>query len=330
MVDPRDIERTGLFVGLAEQHRGEALAAFRTFKVGAREDLLAEGEPDRSMLVVIEGELSVTLGGVELARLGRSETAGEMTLFGSFDRRAATVTTLTPASLLLLDEQGVKYLRVQNNPLARTLEIRALRTIAKRLRDTNGAIADLAPGQPVEPVRTRGLFGRLATALGVGGDLPRRGAPRALDVLRATPGFMGRDDEVLQNLAARLEVIAVPMGETVIAEGQKGDDAYIVAEGKVGVYCTLTMGRVERVAILGAGHAFGQVALGDTRARSATCRAVEPLYLLRIPGDVYRTFEGEHTREGRMFRRGMIDGLSVQLRLANEHLLSLKGRHAGE
>ena len=109
--------------------------------------------------------------------------------------------------------------------------------------------------------------------------------------------------------------------------GQVGA-AYIVAEGRVGVYCQVTPERSERVATLGPGHVFGQVALADSRGRTATCRALEPVYLVRIPGDVYRALETETSPEGRAFRRGMIDALSVQLRLANEHLLTLASRSA--
>jgi hypothetical protein len=64
-------------------------------------------------------------------------------------------------------------------------------------------------------------------------------------------------------------------------------------------------------------------ALADARTRTATCRAIEPCYLVRIQGTVFRQLEIENSPEGRAFRRGLIDALSVQLRLANEHLLTL-------
>jgi CRP-like cAMP-binding protein len=326
MIELRDIERTGLFVGLSEQRRAEALAAFKTFEVGAGEELLVEGENDRGMLVVVDGELIVSLGGVELGRIGRGETAGEMTLFGSFDRRSATVSTAQAARLLLLDDEGLKFLRLKENPLARELETRALRTIARRLRDTDVQIAENAAGEPVEPRKQRGLFARLATALGVSGDLPSKAPPSPVEVLKATPGFMGRDEDTLKAISTKLELVAVPVGEPIVEEGKRGEDAFIVAEGKIAVYCSVSEARVERVATLGPGHVFGHVALADSRGRTATCRALEPVYLLRIPGAVYRQYELDQTSEARTFRRGMIDALSIQLRLANEHILNIAGR----
>jgi CRP-like cAMP-binding protein len=329
MIEDATLERLGLLTGLSAFSREEVRAAFRTFEVGPGEALLAEGETDRSMLILLEGELVVSLGGLEISRIHPGQTAGEMALFGTFDRRAATVTTLTEARALLIDDEGIKYLRLKGNPVARLLEVRALGTISHRLRDTNEDIARMATSGPVEAPRARGFLSRVATALGISGDLPRTPPPDPVEALRSTPGFVGRDPEILASIAARLDVMAIPMGDTIIEEGSPAKDAYIVASGRVGVFRTIAPGRTLRLASLGPGYAFGQVALADDGLRSATCRALEPLYLLHIPGDVYHALVLENSPEGRTFRRGMVDGLSLQLRLANEHLLTLHEDRGG-
>ncbi len=325
-MDVQDIERTGILVGLDAEQRAQALAALKHYEVGPGEVLLEEGEPDRSMLIVVDGELEVTLGGVPLARMGRGELAGEMALFGSFDRRSATVTSRTAAKVLILDEEGLRFLRLGDNPIARNLEKLAVRTIATRLRETDQRIAGRAPGEPLGPGNQRGILGKLGRALGVGAELPRGPAPRVVDVLKATHGFAGREDDILKAVAARLQLAAFAAGDTIVHEGREGDDAYIIGEGRVGVYCNVGTERYERVATLGPGHVFGVVALADARSRTATCRAIEPCYLVRITGSTFRALESEGTPEGRAFRRGLIDALSVQLRLANEHLLTLTAR----
>lgn len=325
-MDATDIDRTGVLTGLDAEQRAQALAAFKTYEFGAGEVLLEEGEPDRSMLLVLSGELEVSLGGVPLAGIGRGELAGEMALFGSFDRRSATVTSRTDAKVLLLDEEGLRFLRLGDNPLARTLEKLAVRTVATRLRETDQRIAGRASGEPLAPGSQRGILGKIAAALGVGGELPRGPAPRLVDVLKATHGFAGREEDVLRGVAARLQLATYAAGDTIVEEGRQGDDAYIIGEGRVGVYCNVGTERYERVATLGPGHVFGVVALADARARTATCRAIEPCYLVRIQGTVFRQLEMENSPEGRAFRRGLIDALSVQLRLANEHLLTLASR----
>jgi CRP-like cAMP-binding protein len=329
-MDIRDIERTGLFTGLDPENRSQALAAFKSYEFGAGEVLLEEGESDRSMLVIVDGDLEVSLGGVPLGRAGRGDLVGEMALFGSFDRRSATVTSVSATKVLVLDEEALRFLRLGDNPLARHLEMLALRTIASRLRETDQRIAARAAGEPVgrTPQKGGGLLGRLASVLGMSGDVPRTAPPRVLDVLRSTHGFAGRDEQILAAVAARFELVPSAAGEALVEEGRPGEHAYIVAEGKIGVYCNVGADRSERVATLGPGHVFGVVALADARARTATCRALEPAYLVRIPGPVYRQLETENSPEGRAFRRGLIDALSVQLRLANEHLLTLASRPA--
>ncbi|MDO9280728.1 MAG: cyclic nucleotide-binding domain-containing protein [Pseudomonadota bacterium] len=326
-MDVHEIERTGIFMGLDPEQRAQALAAFKPYELGAGEVLLEEGESDRSMLVVVEGALEVSLGGVPLGRVSRGELLGEMALFGSFDRRSATVTTLSATKVIILDEEGLRFLRLGDNPLVRQLEALALRTVAARLREVDQRIAGRAAGEPIVKGQPRGLFGRIANVFGVGGgEVPRTSAPRLLDVLKATHGFAGRDDSVLMAVAARLQMVPVAAGEVLIEEGKTADDAYIVAEGKVGVYCAVSPDRYERVATLGPGQVFGVVAFTDERARTATCRVLEPSWLARISGPTFRKLEAETTIEGRAFRRGLIDALSVQLRLANEHLLTLSAR----
>lgn len=326
MIEANKLERTGLLSGLSTEHRAQALAAFNLYEFGPGEVLLEEGESDRSLLVVIDGALEVSLGGVPLTTIGPNELVGEMALFGSFDRRSATVSSTAPSTVAVLDQEGLRFLRLGDNPLARQLEGHALRTIASRLRSTDALIAARAAGAPIDHEGRKGLLGRIASVLGVGGEMPRGPAPRLVEILRAAHGFAGRDENVLHGVAARLQLVAVATGETILEEGKEAEDAYIVGEGQIGVFCSVSPGKQERVATLGPGHVFGVVAMSDTKARTATCRALTPAYLARIPGAVYRQLEQENSAEGRAFRRGLIDALSVQLRLANEHLLGLSRR----
>lgn len=325
MIERERILQCSLFDGLAGEPLSVALAAFRPFVVGAGEVLMEEGEEDRSLMVVLDGELGVTLGGVELARVGPGETVGEMTLFGSFGRRSATVTTLVgPTQLIVADEDALRFLRIQDNPMARALEMHALQNLSRRLREMDHRIARIAAGQPDDGTRNRGFLSRIADAVGL--SRPRGRAPSALEVLQASPGFGNRDPQALANIAARLEVVGFAPGAAIIEEGTTGDDAFIVAAGHVAVSCRTDTGRSERVATLGPGSLFGHVSPLDSRVRSATCRALEPLYLLRVPGGVYRQLLLEQTPEGRAMRRGVIDGLANQLRLANEYFVAVVQR----
>jgi CRP-like cAMP-binding protein len=60
------------------------------------EDLVKEGESAVAFFVVLEGELSVIVGGEEVRRLGPGDHFGEIALLVPEARRSATVRATTP------------------------------------------------------------------------------------------------------------------------------------------------------------------------------------------------------------------------------------------
>ncbi len=324
--DRLTFERSGLLHGLSDVDREEAFAAFRTYDLGPGEELLVEGEADRTLCYIVDGYLVAILSGARLGRIGPGETVGEMAMFGSLDRRAATVKTETPVRMLLLDEEGLRFMRMRDNPVVQRMESLAMRTIAGRLRAVDLLIGTMADGEVVRERTGKGLLSRIAAGFGFAGARPATAPPKPTAVLRNTPGFSTRDDAVLERLASRFEPVAFRQGEALVNQGEYGEEAFIVAEGRVAVYRAVDEDRAERIAQLGPGHVVGAVALADAGGRSATVRAIQPTWALRITHQAYRELETDLGAEGRTFRRGMIDAMSAQLRLANEHIVRLSGR----
>jgi len=325
----RLFDRSGLFHGLSDVDRDEACNAFRAAELGPGEELHVEGETDRNMCYVVEGAMAARLSGVRLGRIGPGETIGEMAMFGSLGRRAATVVTEVESRVLVLDEEGLRFMRMRDNPVVQRLESQAMRTIAQRLRAADVLIGSMAEGEPNDQRTGRGLIGWLASALGFANSRPTTPQPKPATTLRNTPGFGTRDEVVLERLASRFEVVGAAQGKAIINEGELGDEAFIVAEGRVAVYRAVDKKRSERIAMLGPGHVVGAVALADSGGRSATVRAVQPTWLLRLSHATYRELEADLGAEGRAFRKGLIDSLSAQLRLANEHVVRLSGNLDG-
>lgn len=65
--------------------------------------ILSEGQGGNSMYVVMEGELSISLGDKPLATAGPGEIVGEMALINS-EIRSATVTAKTDCVLASIDQ----------------------------------------------------------------------------------------------------------------------------------------------------------------------------------------------------------------------------------
>ena len=63
--------------------------------------------------------------------------------------------------------------------------------------------------------------------------------------------------------------------EYICYEGQPGNEMYIILKGSVGVYVTSAIGTLNRIAIIGEGDFFGEMAIFDNLPRSASCIAIE-------------------------------------------------------
>jgi hypothetical protein len=94
--------------------------------------------------------------------------------------------------------------------------------------------------------------------------------------LRGVPLLAEAPGELLDGVAQRFRSARAEAGETIVTEGEPGDDFYIVAEGTVEVTRLNQAGLELRVNILGPGEFFGEHALLGDGTRNATVRAVTP------------------------------------------------------
>ena len=93
-------------------------------------------------------------------------------------------------------------------------------------------------------------------------------AAAPIETLRGIPLFEELDDAELQSIADLMNEANVPAGATVTAEGGPGDGFFVIDRGEAEVTIE---GR--RQATLAAGDYFGEIALIDEGARSATITA---------------------------------------------------------
>lgn len=123
-----------------------------------------------------------------------------------------------------------------------------------------------------------------------GYDLIERGGRNWLEVinrsvLERVPLFAGCDAIFLNTLAMALKADVCAPGDTIIRQGETGEDMYFVSRGQVEVVDKT--GKV--VATLGEGAFFGEIALLLSQPRTATVRAVTncDLFILQ-KGDFQR------------------------------------------
>ena len=107
-----------------------------------------------------------------------------------------------------------------------------------------------------------------------------------VDLLRRIPLFANIDTSRLKLLAFTSERLSFDPGAVLFREGDRGDSAYLILNGKVDVAVGSPKGDVV-VAHIGANNIVGEMALLCEMPRTATIIAAEPLDTLKIKKDQF-------------------------------------------
>lgn len=312
----------GLFQGLTELQRKRSLTYFHETSLAPGVQVIREGDLDPTLCVVRSGALRVSTGGVVLSEAGPGDLIGEVSLFAG-GLRTASVHTVTPCELLLLTREGYEGLRLTGDPVARAVELHALRQLTERCRSVGARIGAVAAGAPVAQVLPDPVaIEELATSLGAGRVL----AGPQLDgasVLAGSPLFDQVEVELLRAVAEHFEPFAVEGGHLLCVEGEPADALYVLSSGTVEVWVSTEPERVQHVATLTGGDAFGSVALVDpTRPRMASCVARGPVTGLKLDEAAWRSggVAGLDLPES-VLRVAIIRSLADQLTFATAELV---------
>jgi CRP-like cAMP-binding protein len=142
-VDIDVIRRAPLFTALDDAAADALLANMTSRKLARAEVLFREGDPGRSLFVIVEGKIKLgrtSSDGREnlLAILGPGEMFGELSLFDPGPRNA-TATAVADTELVELASGDLNEWLTGRPVVAQQL----LSALARRLRRTNEALADL-------------------------------------------------------------------------------------------------------------------------------------------------------------------------------------------
>jgi predicted MFS family arabinose efflux permease len=105
---------------------------------------------------------------------------------------------------------------------------------------------------------------------------------RQLELVSALPLFAPLPVTTLERLASRMHELRVAAGTAIVEQGERGDRFYLLADGEVEV----TQDGI-RIATLGRGDHFGEIALLQSVPRTATCVARTDVELYAIEGESF-------------------------------------------
>ncbi len=119
------------------------------------------------------------------------------------------------------------------------------------------------------------------------------------DVLGKSPVFDLLSKAELAALAKLCRSVSWSAGEVVFREGDPGASLYVLAQGEVEVMSGHA-GEDKVIAVLAAPSAFGEMALVDREARSATVRARTACQALELTVEAFTAFR-KRSRDGFTF-----------------------------
>jgi len=97
------------------------------------------------------------------------------------------------------------------------------------------------------------------------------------DVLATFPLFSGVSKRRLRRLTRKATFAEFAAGDTIIRTGERSDSLYVILSGEARVL------RRPAARTLSTGDYFGELALVDRAARSATVAATQELHVMRLP-----------------------------------------------
>jgi CRP/FNR family cyclic AMP-dependent transcriptional regulator len=120
-----------------------------------------------------------------------------------------------------------------------------------------------------------------------------------VEALGRSPVFELLSQAELQALAKLCRGVVWSAGEVVFREGDPGASLFVLADGEVEVL-NGHGGQDKVIAVLSAPSAFGEMALVDREARSATVRARTACHALELTAEAFTAFRNR-SRDGFTF-----------------------------
>lgn len=141
--------------------------------------------------------------------------------------------------------------------------------------------------------------------------MPKR--DQLVEHLADVPLFAACSTSDLRIIARHTTEVEAPADTVLVQEGETADTFFVLLSGEASVRRKGGAARSRRVATLGAGSYFGELALLDPAPRSATVSATTPVTLAAISARVFRTL----LREVPAMNEKLLTGLARRLREAD-------------
>ncbi len=263
--------------GKKEGKGSKTNALGRLYKDG--EAIVNQGETGNSMYVIQSGEVTVVQSKngkeVKIAELGEGDFFGEMALIERRNIRRATVRSMGDTRVLTVDKKTFLN-RVQEDP---SMVFRIVQTSIGRVRKLTDQVSH------IKAADRRAWDSRGVSRINPE-EQQKKGIHQRMSMVlwETTIGFLpfkrtGKKEEkgLKTNILGRL----YKDGEAIVNQGEREDCMYVIQSGKV-IVCQSINGKGVKVAELGEGDFFGEMALFERNTRIATVHSMGDTRVLAV------------------------------------------------
>jgi CRP/FNR family cyclic AMP-dependent transcriptional regulator len=132
----------------------------------------------------------------------------------------------------------------------------------------------------------------------------------------ARAGLFPRADAAeIAEVSKQLHLVHFTRRQTIYAEGESGDNLYVIASGKIKLDLRCAEGRLHLLTILGAPEMFGALSIFDPGPRTSTATALTAVTAVTIDSDVLRGWVAAHAE----IRERLLRVLARRLRRADHN-----------
>jgi CRP/FNR family cyclic AMP-dependent transcriptional regulator len=150
-----------------------------------------------------------------------------------------------------------------------------------------------------------------------------------LELLRRVPLFSVLEPSQLEVLARVVIRKTVAKGRSVFSAGEMSQSLYLILSGRTKVQMSDAEGKEVILAVLGPGEFFGEMALIDDQARSATVVTLETCEFLTMSKEDFRNCLAHNTEMTMLIMRGLVKRLrEADRKIESLALLDVYGRVA--
>jgi len=263
---------------------------------------ISDGESDDVFLLAAGEAVANALTPFGPHPLGTFQAPCFLTLYGALTG-ASGLCRFDPqpgASAVLFSGPEARQFLFDPSPTGASFRRLALSSVTSALRDVNAALVrffdDVVPDPSWKP----------------------RAAPAAVPLPESSPAdprrvhdlfdAAGLDPTTLPDLG--LTERRIPSGSRLLAAGESGEEAYVVAEGRLRVSVRIPGVGEEALAFLGPGEVVGEMSLVDDSPRSADVVAQDgPVTVFALPREVFQKLLAEGTPEGAPLLGGIVVAL---------------------